>query len=531
MKKIKFLILAIVLGLGFSLGTVSVNAAPIPGNITNTADLVYFLHYYGGKTKVEGNKVTLLSGNVVSDYPMTFSNLETDIVLDLQDNSIYFSAADAGIFISSTVTKNIKIIGKDDDKGKDFIRAQGDSVISSNSNGNVTIENTLLTANSSSYPTIRTSGSKSLTLKNVLVKGQKKGIEINESSTVNLINSDVDMGNSTAEKGVHLIGSDTKFVCTNCYVGITDVASGAIALFSEGVNSNIVINNGEFKGIASGIWTTRGNITINGCDVKAVSQGFRTGNATVVINDGKFKANNDIAVQIMTGSKVTINQAEMITVNGEGALSMPLSYIYTDFVKAGHSIDVEETKPLNGSHYFNSKTVNVLSLPTKNTLSYTKYTYNGYVKTPVVTVKNTEGKKLVKNTDYKLTYNGGRKYVGKYSVKITYLGKYSNVPAKTLYFTIVPGKTSITKLTRGDNSFRVTLSKRTTQTTGYQIMYSTSSKFTNAKTYSMKNTITSKLFSKKLNKKKYYVKARTYKKIGTAIYYSDWSSVKAVVTK
>ena len=72
-------------------------------------------------------------------------------------------------------------------------------------------------------------------------------------------------------------------------------------------------------------------------------------------------------------------------------------------------------------------------------------TYNGKVRTPKVIVKDRTGKTLVKNTDYTVSYAKGRKYVGKYAVKITFKGKYSGT--KTLYFTIKPKATSISSLT------------------------------------------------------------------------------------
>ncbi|MDD6603643.1 MAG: leucine-rich repeat domain-containing protein, partial [Eubacteriales bacterium] len=119
-------------------------------------------------------------------------------------------------------------------------------------------------------------------------------------------------------------------------------------------------------------------------------------------------------------------------------------------------------------------------------LSGTSYTYDGKIKTPSVTVKDSKGKTLVKNTDYTVSYASGRKYVGKYAVKVTFKGKYSGT--KTLYFTIKPKATSISSLAAGSKKFTVKWYKRTTQTTGYQVQYSTSSKFTSPKTVTISKT-------------------------------------------
>ena len=69
-------------------------------------------------------------------------------------------------------------------------------------------------------------------------------------------------------------------------------------------------------------------------------------------------------------------------------------------------------------------------------LSATSYVYNGKVKTPSVTVKDSAGKTLVKGTDYTVTYQSGRKAAGTYKVVITLKGKYSGT--KTLTFKILP---------------------------------------------------------------------------------------------
>ncbi len=71
------------------------------------------------------------------------------------------------------------------------------------------------------------------------------------------------------------------------------------------------------------------------------------------------------------------------------------------------------------------------------TLSKTKFTYNGKVQKPEVTVKDSAGELLVLNRDYKLTYSSDSRYSGKYSVKVDYIGNYAG--SKTLYYDIVIG--------------------------------------------------------------------------------------------
>ena len=182
------------------------------------------------------------------------------------------------------------------------------------------------------------------------------------------------------------------------------------------------------------------------------------------------------------------------------------------------------------------KTLSTTVIPKASSikLKATSLTYNGKVRTPKVIVKDRTGKTLVKNTDYTVSYAKGRKYVGKYAVKITFKGKYSGT--KTLYFTIKPKATSISSLKAGSKKFTVKWKKKATQTTGYQVQYSASSKFSKAKTVTVgKNTTVSKKISKLSGKKKYYVRVRTYKTVkinGKSIrIYSGWSKAKTVTTK
>lgn len=178
-----------------------------------------------------------------------------------------------------------------------------------------------------------------------------------------------------------------------------------------------------------------------------------------------------------------------------------------------------------------TKTVKIAKV-SKIKLSKTKYTYNGKKQTPSVTVKDSKGKELKVNTDYKVKLPSGRKNVGTYEVKITFKGsKYSG--SKTLSYTINPKSTKLSKVSAKKKGFEVKWEKQSTQTKGYQIQYSTDSKFKSGnKTVTVnKNSTTKKTISKLKAKKKYYVRIRTYKTVGKQKYYSDWSKSVKVTTK
>ena len=93
-------------------------------------------------------------------------------------------------------------------------------------------------------------------------------------------------------------------------------------------------------------------------------------------------------------------------------------------------------------------------------------------------------------------------------------------------------KSRIQNAKKKKKGFKVKWKKQATWTTGYQIQYSTNKNFKSAKTKTIKKTKTTSTTISKLKKKKvYYVRIRTYRKVGKKNYFSSWSKVKKVKTK
>ena len=178
---------------------------------------------------------------------------------------------------------------------------------------------------------------------------------------------------------------------------------------------------------------------------------------------------------------------------------------------------------------YTSSKVTTIYKASKVSLSTTTYTYTGSVKKPSVVVKDSKGK-TISTAHYTVTYAGGRKNVGTYKVTVKFKGNYSGT--KTLTFKINPAKTTVKSLTAGKKSLKVAITKKSTQVTGYQIQYSTGKSFKSHKTkwltsYKKTSTTLSGLSAKKT----YYVRVRTYKKVGGVTYYSGWSTIKYKKTK
>lgn len=161
-------------------------------------------------------------------------------------------------------------------------------------------------------------------------------------------------------------------------------------------------------------------------------------------------------------------------------------------------------------------------------LSATSYVYSGQYFKPSVKLTDSKGA-VIPVSSYTVVYSNN-KNVGTATVKVTLKGNYAGT--KTLHFTVKPKGTTISKLTAAKKSFKVTVKKNVTQTTGYQVQYALDKNFkksVKSVTFSNKTTVGTVKGLKA--KKKYFVRVRTYKTVGGKKVYSDWSNVKSVRTK
>ena len=154
--------------------------------------------------------------------------------------------------------------------------------------------------------------------------------------------------------------------------------------------------------------------------------------------------------------------------------------------------------------------------------------FTGYALTPVPTVK-LGSKTLKKGSDFGLSYKNN-KNVGTATITITGKGAYQGTLKKT--FKINPKPTSLSKLSAGKEKVVVAWKKQASQTTGYQIQFSSRSDFKTQKIVTVSNAKTvTRTISGLSRKHKYYVRIRTYKNVGNTKHYSTWSAAKSVKTK
>ena len=163
--------------------------------------------------------------------------------------------------------------------------------------------------------------------------------------------------------------------------------------------------------------------------------------------------------------------------------------------------------------------------PKTITLSKTKYTYDGKIHKPTVTVKDSKGK-TISSSNYTVSYSSGCKNVGKYKVTIKMKGNYSG--SKTLYFTIVPQNTSSVKaVLYGHDDVKVSWSK-VSGASGYKVYYKKST----SSTWSSKSTTgTSMKLANLADGVKYDIKVVTYKTVSGNKCYSAGKSTSIYTLK
>jgi hypothetical protein len=168
---------------------------------------------------------------------------------------------------------------------------------------------------------------------------------------------------------------------------------------------------------------------------------------------------------------------------------------------------------------------------TKSSVSLPKesYTYTGKAIKPKPKVV-LGGRTLSADTDYAVSYKAN-KAVGTATVTVKGRGTYRG--SKSVTFRVVPKATKVAKIASSSKVLTVTWKKQATQTTGYQVQYSPRKGFVGGnKTIAVANPkATSKRIAKLQSKRRYYVRVRTYRKVGGKTYYSAWSAAKSVRVK
>lgn len=237
---------------------------------------------------------------------------------------------------------------------------------------------------------------------------------------------------------------------------------------------------------------------------------------------GKLPAADPIADQTYTGKELT----PAIVIPGLKAGEDYYMYYEDNQYPGVATVTIYGTGYYKGTATIHFKIIKKTEKFVSNVkLNRTSYTYTGKTIRPSVTV-TVNGKKIGSSA-YKLYYKNN-KNSGIGTVQVRGIGKYSRIN-KTLTFKIMPPKTLLTGLKKANRSFTASW-KKNIQATGYQIQYAADSRFTKErKTVTVgKQSATRYKISGLKNKKTYYVRIRSYKRVGKKVLYSSWSTVKKI---
>lgn len=237
---------------------------------------------------------------------------------------------------------------------------------------------------------------------------------------------------------------------------------------------------------------------------------------------GKLPAVDPIADQTYTGKELT----PAIVIPGLKAGEDYYMYYEDNQYPGVATVTIYGTGYYKGTATIHFKIIKKTEKFVSNVkLNRTSYTYTGKSIRPSVTV-TVNGKKIGANA-YKLYYRND-KNSGIGTVQVRGSGKYSRIN-KTLTFKILPPKTLLTGLKKANRSFTASW-KKNIQATGYQIQYAADSRFIKERktvTVGKQSAIRYKISGLK-NKKTYYVRIRSYKRVGKKVLYSSWSTVKKI---
>ena len=295
------------------------------------------------------------------------------------------------------------------------------------------------------------------------------------------------------------------------------------ALLKEGTDYTVKYENNENAGTASvileGMGSYTGTVTktfeIKKADQKitataSVSTIFVGDSATISLtgNEGakSFTPSNSSIAAVNSAGKVTGKKPGTVKITAKAAATANYNAASTTVTIVVKAIPISRA---------------TVACPASKV-----WTGSAHYPVPTLTYK---GKKLTKGTHFTLKYSNN-KNVGTATIVITGKGIYTGRRTKT--FRINPKPTTISTIKPATGKLTINWRKQPSQTSGYQIQYSSRKDFKTQKTIKITSASTVKrTLSGLARKHKYYVRIRTFRNIAGKMYYSTWSPAKSATTK
>ena len=327
------------------------------------------------------------------------------------------------------------------------------------------------------------------------------------------------------------------------------VKDGSTTLTS-GKDYEVIYANNTNAGTAIVTVTGKGNYTgtktVNFTIKKAVNV-ITAANATKVVS---AKAQSfRIGAKAKGGAKLTYkSNNKSVKVDAKGKVTIAKKFVG----QATITITAAETKKYDPA----SKKVTVTVIPTGTKLTSVKS-----AKTGQLTIKWSKNAAV---TGYQVQYATSSKFTGaktlniksnktvtstlsklkekqKYYVrirtyktvgKVNYYSAWSAAKSATVKGVTAPAAVKLTSVKSAKAGELTVKWGKNAKAGGYQLQYAAASNFKGAKAVTVKKAATVSTTIKKLTKgKKYYVRVRTYQKVGSKTYYSAWSASKNVTIK
>ena len=328
--------------------------------------------------------------------------------------------------------------------------------------------------------------------------------------------------------------------CTNAYVVIAKCAAGQTGM--EDTVSWMLKNclgekgfnlNGEYNGMS----------TYQGMMAMAAYQRAKAGKAGLFNMSDVSKRVIQVAQPKVSGSRTYNGKKQTAPLAASGFYTISGT---TSATKVGKYTVTVTLNDKTNTTWADGSTADLkltweITKPS-NTITVKNVTKTASTKTQTVKLgaKAKESAKLSyksSSKSVKVDKNGkvtiAKNFVGKATITVTASAtKTYQETTKKVTVTVNPAKVKLTGVKNYKGKKLKASWKKNTKGTGYQIQYSTSSKFKSAKTVTVKGyKSTSKTITKLTKNKKYYVRVRTYKTVGKVNYYSGWSNVKSITIK
>lgn len=328
--------------------------------------------------------------------------------------------------------------------------------------------------------------------------------------------------------------------CTNAYVVIAKCAAGETGMEDtvSWMLENYLVKNGfQYNGKLNGLSTYQGMMAM------AAYQRAKAGKAGLFNMSDVSKRVIQVAQPKVSGSRTYNGKKQTAPLAASGFYTISGTTSSTAVGKYTVTVtlnDKTNTTWANGST--DDLTLTWAIVPAANPITVKNVTKTASTKAQTVKLgaKAKESAKLSyksSSKSVKVDKNGkvtiAKNFVGKATITITSKAtKNYKATTKKVTVTVNPAKVKLTGVKNYKGKKLKAYWKKNTKGTGYQVQYSTSSKFKSAKTVTVKGyKSTSKTITKLTKNKKYYVRVRTYKTVSKVNYYSGWSNTKSITIK